>query len=265
MNLPNRILFVAWQNPTTRQIYPVGRLIRDEFGDGWEFAYLQGAREAKGFSYFPSLPDLEKIYRNEHGELPPFLQNRLMPKSRPDRAEFIEHLGFESDTEDELPLLIRSEGVKETDTIEVFGLPSFDKAKNCYRYFFFVRGIRYVKGAQERIQALNPGDKLQLLPEDSNVQDSQATLINAINGERIGWAPRNLTGDLRKLIAKNGAVHVTVERINPPFTPIQLRLLCRLEASEVDSFTPFATQLYQPIAGDAEQLSFRPQDLLIQN
>jgi len=254
MNRTNNVLFVAWQDQATRQIFPVGRLLRrpatpETAAHTWEFVYLQGARDAEGFRPFQGLPELGEIYRG--AELPPFLRNRLMPKSRPDRARFIERLGLDPDVSDEIPILARSEGIKETDAIEVFGLPYYVAATGSYHYSFFVRGIRYVAGAEDRILRLAVGEQLRLVGEPDNDSDPGAILVNATDGARLGWVPRTLVEDLNDLLRRRSSLSVTVNRVNPASAPVQLRLLCNLEAEGTEGFIPFSSARYQPISAEA--------------
>jgi len=260
--LLHRVLFVAWQNPATRRIHPVARLLRlaDE-ALPYEFIYLQGAREAaaSGFLPLPGLPVLDHVYRTT--DLLPLFQNRLMPKSRPDRADFLEALGFGADEVDAIPILARSEGRKATDTIELFGLPSFDEMRRTYRFCFFLRGIRYVAGAEACIARLSAGDRLDLVAESENAVDPRAIRVHGGAGERIGYVPNTLVEDVHALRGAGSEIAVYVQRVNPDPTPSQLRLLCRLEARAVEGYEPFSTERYQPIPDSATPIEIRAAEL----
>ena len=60
-------LYLAWQHPPTRRWFPVGRLVfAHQSPDVFEFAYVQGAKEADnlaGFRPIPEFPRLEQRYR----------------------------------------------------------------------------------------------------------------------------------------------------------------------------------------------------------
>ena len=71
---------LAWQHPPTRRWFPVGRLVRLQSPDVFEFAYVQGAKEADnlaGFRPIPEFPKLEQRYRAS--ELFPTFRNRRKP------------------------------------------------------------------------------------------------------------------------------------------------------------------------------------------
>lgn len=261
--LLHRVLFVAWQNPTTRSIHPVARLLRlaDE-ALPYEFTYVQGARvaAASGFLPLPGLSELDHVYRT--ADLLPLFKNRLMPKSRPDRADFLEALGFGPDEVDAIPILARSEGRKATDTIEVFGLPSFDEMRRTYRFCFFLRGVRYVEGAEACIGKLRAGDQLDLVSDAGNAVDPLAIRVHGGAGERIGYVPNTLVEDVHALSTGGSPIAVFVQRVNPDPAPSQLRLLCRLEARDLSGYVPFSTERYQPIPAGATRIDMRPEELV---
>ena len=59
-------LYMAWQSPRSRRWYPVGRLVRQETEPAeYEFAYLQGAEQAKdeaGFFMAPGFARFNHAY-----------------------------------------------------------------------------------------------------------------------------------------------------------------------------------------------------------
>jgi hypothetical protein len=177
----------------------VARLLDREAEPRWEFTYIRGAHLAaeRGFSHFLGMEDLETVYESD--ELPPLLQNRLMRPKRPDYLEYMRHLGLSEDTRDEVPILARSEGRRATDTIEVFGLPTFDGERNVYRFCFFARGIRHVEGAEERIAHLRAGAELCLQPEPDNAADRLAIEVRSERGGLVGFVPSTLVEDLRDM------------------------------------------------------------------
>ncbi|MBF6842200.1 hypothetical protein, partial [Acinetobacter baumannii] len=86
-------LFVAWQDPQSRWICPVGRLERGP--DGFVFEYLAGALDARqrGFPGFFEFPAFAARYESE--SLFPLFRNRLMPTARPDYSEHVAALGLD--------------------------------------------------------------------------------------------------------------------------------------------------------------------------
>ena len=87
-------LFVAWQDPQSRQWAPVGRLSRD---DGqYRFVYTRGAKELPNFTPFGLMTDLQVEYVSD--ELFPLFANRIfefMSLRRPSIIlPAIRHLGM---------------------------------------------------------------------------------------------------------------------------------------------------------------------------
>src|SRR5688572_26595580 len=89
-----RRLFVAWQDPASRAIEPVGVLSRRVDGDEpiFEYRYLRRAADLAGFRPFVGFPELAGRYRS--ADLFPFFENRVMPRSRDDYRGFMAQLGL---------------------------------------------------------------------------------------------------------------------------------------------------------------------------
>lgn len=263
MNLVRRVLFVAWQDPVTRRIFPVARLLDRQEGARWEFVYIHGAHAAaeRGFEYFLGAEDLDRVYESD--ELPPLLQNRLMRSSRPDFPEYLRCLGLPADTRDEVPILARSEGRRATDTIEVYGLPTYDEARRVYRFQFFARGVRHTEGAEARIQKLRAGAVLDIAADPMNLADQLAIRVHETGGGQVGFVPNTLVEDVHALRARGSEIQVFTEQVNPHPAPVQLRLLCRLEAEARGEYVPFASPRYEPISASATRLRIEPQALTV--
>lgn len=262
MTLVRRVLFVAWQDPVNRGIFPVARLLDRQQDPRWEFVYIRGALLAaeRGFQHFLGLEELDAVH--ESNELPPLFENRVMRSSRPDFPEYIKHLGLPEDTRDEIPILARSEGRRATDTIEVYGLPTFDEVRRVYRFMFFARGVRHLAEAEARIAALRPGAALALEPDPANRADQLAIQVREGAGVQVGFVPNTLLEDLHDLRKLGSKIEVFAERVNPDPAPVQLRLLCRLEAGAVRGYSPFATTRYEPIPAGATRIQIQPQTLV---
>ena len=72
----------------------------------------------------------------------PLFKNRLLPKSRPEHRVCLEWSGFDPDDPPEpLMLLGRTEGRKQTDSVEIFPQPIPD-GRGCYVNCFFAHGVR---------------------------------------------------------------------------------------------------------------------------
>ncbi len=246
MNTP-QTLFLAWQDPNSRSWFPIGRLTFD--GARYKFVYTQGVKEAQqkcSFAPLSSFPHLEKVYTSTH--LFPVFSNRLMSRSRPDYANFLQWLNISDHEDAPLTILARSGGKRETDSLTVFPCPEPDAAGQ-YQLHFFAHGLRYLpKSAIEQINRLEPGEKLWLAHEFQNPHDSQALTLHTENHYIVGYCPRYLRSEVFELLWKDPtSVDLRVERVNLSPTPLQYRFLCNITAQCKDDFRPFSGEEYQPL------------------
>ncbi len=230
---------------------PVGRL---EYDDGvYRFVYTQGARTLEGFRAFHGMEDLGRIYESD--DLFPIFKNRLMPASRPEYQAYLRWSGFDSSFDANDPLapisiLAVTEGIRQTDSIEVFPCPVPD-SNGCYVNKFFVHGLRYLpKASQERLTQLRSGERLALMADICNETDPFAVALRTVEGDRmlVGYVPRYLAYDIWELIrgCSPEYMDVVVERVNAD-APQQQRLLCRMNSCWPEGFQPCATEEFQPI------------------
>ncbi|MCC7085195.1 MAG: hypothetical protein IT427_09335 [Pirellulales bacterium] len=240
-------LFVAWRPPTPDQTgwRPVGRLEHD--GDLYRFWYTQGARKP-GFRPFAQMEQLNQVY--ESAELFPLFANRLLSESRPEYEAFMRWGEFDTDNPpDPIMVLGVSEGIRQTDAVEVFPCPA-PAADGCYLNKFFLHGIRWLSDAAiERIGRLNEGEHLKLMLDLQNKHDPQAVAVRT-ESERmqIGYFPRYLAHDVWQLVQKCGVdfIKLHVARVNRD-APLQNRVLCRMHACWPDDFEPCSGEDFAPI------------------
>jgi hypothetical protein len=239
-------LYVAWRGSDPNHGWgPVGRLERI---DGlYRFYYTRGARKLPGFHPFPQMKDLDQIY--ESAELFPLFANRLLSPSRQEYDAFLQWSGFDPVTQpDPIAILGVTEGLRQTDSVEVFPCPLPDPTGNLITKFF-LHGIRWVSPtALQRIQCLVPGESLQMIPDDTNQFDPHAMGLHTVREpQRIGYVPRYLAQDARTLLHNDpDSVRVSVERLNSD-APLQQRVLCRLHAPWPTEFVPCAGEQFEPI------------------
>jgi len=247
-----KTLFLAWQDPSRRRWYPIGRLSSN--GGRYLFVYTRGAREAQkdaGFEPLTAFPYLDRLYTSQ--ELFPLFTNRLVPRSRPEYPEFLKWLNLSESDDDPVLILARSGGQRITDTLEVFPCPERTSPGE-YIITFLLHGLRHMPDeAIARVARLEPGERLLMVKDVQNSVDTMAlALRTAETYERdvhlVGYCPRYLRGDFGRLIdSHEGDIKVTVERVNLPPAPIQFRLLCRLEGRWPRDFVPFSSPDYTPI------------------
>lgn len=237
-------LYAAWRNPEGL-IRPVGVLtrLRTAEGESYRFAYLKAAEQFDGFVCLPGLPELHSVYESEY--LFPVFRNRLMPRSRPDYGHYVSELNLEVDT-DPFEVLIRSEGRRATDRVEVFAHPE-RTPEDILTTLFFVRGIRHIDGAAAAVDEVRSGEVLELVDELDNPVNRRAILISTRTGKRLGWMPDCLVNMLHELRDLDSPVEVTAEHVNPETSPPHMRLLCRLRAPWPDGYDPLTGPEYQTI------------------
>ena len=238
-------LYAAWRNPEGL-IRPVGVLtrLRTAEGDSYRFVYLKAAEQFDGFVCLPGLPELQHVYESDC--LFPVFRNRLMPRNRPDYSHYVSELNLDVDT-DPFEVLIRSEGRRATDRVEVFAHPE-RTPEGTLTTLFFVRGIRHIDGAAAAVDEVQPDEVLGLVDEPDNPVNRQAILISTRTGKRLGWMPDCLVNMLHELRRLDSLVEVTAEHVNPDTSPPHMRLLCRLRAPWPDGYKPLSGPEYQPIA-----------------
>ena len=245
-------LFIAWQNPDSREWRPVGQLTRH--GKRYRFVYTMGATKTRDFVPFGRMDDLNTIY--ESSELFPLFANRLLPKSRPEYHEYLEWLNIPSGKDEPLALLSRTGGIRGTDSLMVFGCPEPVDGK--YLVHFFCHGISHLsQEALQIIEKLEVGTRLYLMLDVQNSFDRMAVALRTEQPKVIvGYVPRYFSGDFSKLVkgATQETVTVLVEGINRE-APIQLRLLCKISANWPKGFRPCSGTDFKPIvnAGGAER------------
>ena len=239
-------LYVARQDPKNRSWYPLGILTVDE-NDIYRFVYTKGTQSMKNFVFLGRMTDFDAVYESK--DLFPLFRNRLLSDSRPEYKEYLKWLGINKDEDSPLNILAMTEGIRATDTLEVFKYPT-PNSKGEYEVDFFSHGLRYVsKRVLERVNHLKKGERLFLAFDMQNEYDSKAMALRTDDPvEFVGYCPRYLAPDFLKLLEKNKATDtlVTVVRVNKD-APLNLRLLCKLVAPWPKDFHPFSDDTFKPL------------------
>ncbi len=234
-------IYLACQDESTRAWTPVAVVTRDS-GD-YRLRYTRGA-EQSSFTGFVRMTDLRREYISN--QLFPILANRLLPKSRPQHAEYLNWLGLSAAEHDDFAELSRTGGIKATDPIEIIATPEIGDSGN-YEVYFFSRGIRHFPpDVEARVLTLSHGQPLFLMKDFQNKRDPSALLLRTDDPISIvGYAPSYYTTDIAK-VAGDHTTCVTVERVNPN-APVQYRLLCKLSAPWPEAFAPFGSDVFKPL------------------
>ncbi len=244
-------LYIAWRSGDAAHGAwgPVGRL---EFERGiFRFCYTRGARRA-GFRAFPKMENLDQVY--ESTTLIPLFANRLLSQSRPEYEAYLRWGGFDpNNPPDPIAILSVTEGIRQTDEFEVFPCPNPD-GHGCYLNKFFLHGMRWMPSlAMQRVQRLEPNERLVLMPDPCNVADPNAVAVRTYaEPTLIGFVPRYLAVEVGGMLMQCGAdaVDLVVQRVNPE-APLQHRVLCRMRGCWPDGFRPCSDVAFLPIPAEA--------------
>lgn len=243
-----RVLFVAWQDPETRRILPVARVVtRPE--TGYEFAYIEAVSEAQAFGFLPllSFPELPQVYRSR--ELWPLLHNRLLQSSRPDYADYLEQLGLAASYAEPFTVLGRSGGRRATDKLELFSPPTAT-TQGRLSCVVLARGVRHLSGAEEAIAYLQTGDRLHVLVDPTNQYNPRALKL-CHRDAVVGYLPDYLASELS---CDPAQIETFVRKVNLPPAPVHHRLLLEVTFPATDPL-PFSGGKYRPLSAEASALA----------
>lgn len=231
-----KTLFVAWQQPDSKEWVPVARLER--VGGQYRFSYTRGALRVKDFQPFGRMDSLTAVYESE--TLFPLFANRVISKSRPEFKDYMRWLGLEVASDDVMSILALTGGVRGTDDIELFSPPAITEDRK-YTLDFFSRGIRHLpKETIEQINSLQPGSRLFLMQDCQNKNDPFAIALRS--GDPVvfaGYCPKYYAKDLGILLNDSTSeLETTVKSVNTD-APLNMRLLCSVTARVPSQFTFF--------------------------
>jgi hypothetical protein len=257
MKKPPTTLYVNWKDHSSGRWFVVARLIQyqDERGPLYEFAYVNGVREAekRGFLPFVAFSRLDEVVRSR--ELLPFFGNRLMNHNRPDYAGYVAQLGLEQDAE-AFSLLARSGGRRATERseTEIFAPPHLRDDGVCETHFF-LRGIGRIPNADRIASELEEGARLLCRIERDNPVNSKAVVLTNDRHSIVGYLPDYLCDDVAALLETGVEVQVKVARINSIHTALSNRVLCMLTAKVPRNFRPFSGAMFKPLSPEATPLA----------
>jgi transcriptional regulator with XRE-family HTH domain len=222
---PMRDFRVVWQNLQTRNLVHVGWLRAGP--RHYSYEYTPDAELDRDFQPFAAFPDFRKRY--EANELFPFFADRVATTAEPGYDDLVAALGLERETATPVELLARSWGRSGHDTIQIVPEPEV-RPDGASKRLFLVSGVSHADEdnparISRLVAKLKDGRRLDLRDEPDNPVDSEAMVVEC-DGQRLGWIPAYLLGDVHKTDRER--VHVFVERANGPQVPWHLRLLCQL-------------------------------------
>jgi len=246
-----KTLFVAWQQPVSREWIPVAKL---EHTDGkFYFSYTRGVFRAKNFLPFSRMHQLDAVY--ESTSIFPLFANRLISKSRPEYSDFMRWLGLSNTEDDILSMLALTGGIRGTDSIELFQPPAISELGE-YQVEFFARSLSHLpKEAIASISKLSPGEKLFLMKDCQNRFDDLAIAIRTDDPPSfIGFCPKYYTSDLGTLLSfTESNLQARVKCVNPD-APLNMRLLCTVTGFAPKNFSSLAeAEDFKKIEGSIPQ------------
>ena len=231
----------------SRRWFPVGRLDIDLARPRYRFRHIRGAeraRETGGFDLVPGFPELRRDYQLP--ELFPVFQNRVMSPRRPDCENYLKGLDLDP-TVDPTEMLWVDGGRRVTDFFEVFPkLVKNDDGSFVCR--FFLHGFRHTnRAAQERMDALQPDERLHITVELTNPTKQPAVQIQTQDYYMIGWAPQYFAHDLMMAMAESaGDYQASVVRVNPVPYPSAQRVLVETR-SRWENHEPMSGEDFEPL------------------
>ena len=246
-----RTLFLAWEDQEqTRQWFPIGRLDANVERPLYRFRYIEGMKRAQEEVKFPPLWDFPKLLEDyKSSELFPLFRNRIIAPGRPDRADYLSNLGLHENA-NSFEMLSVSGGYRVTDDYEIF--PKLVKADDgSFVCRFFLHGWRHTSlPAQERLNALKPGEELYVTLELTHPVTGLAVQLQTTDYHMIGWAPRYMVSEMARAMAESSdeyAAHVV--RVNPLPSPMTQRVLIEMRG-RWDGYEPMESEDFQPLIGD---------------
>jgi len=238
-------VFVVWRDSKTSMWHPVAKLTRTQ--DGYRFNYTKGAINKK-FKPFVFMDRLASVYEGE--ELPPFFANRVIGKERPEFKKVNNWSDLVFDGENYLDILGRTGGGRVTDEFRIVPCPVEKDGK--YSLKFFVNGIRYLDESQQVVvNKLLPGDELEFVKEDSNSYDQMALRIDQKEGVQIGYCPRYLSPEFRRIIEDPEIEGYTLKvSKNNQDAPSAFKILCEFSSHWPKDHRPMVSDEYLAILND---------------
>jgi hypothetical protein len=216
------LLWLIWQNVSTRQRYHVGNLIHK---DGLYFFQYEstnkhrGLKDAlkNGYRFHLAFPDLNKVYVSEK-LFGPFLR-RLPNTSRPDFSNLLVKYGLSNDYT-QMDLLRVTGGRLGTDSYE-FVHPVYSEGDH-FDFDFHIAGWRH-HGGDKYIDKLIDDANLVFEKEPSNDQDPFAVMIKTTDGILLGYVPAFFSEFMTRIIDECCYYRVKIEKIDIEAIP-QLRV-----------------------------------------
>lgn len=265
-----RTLFVAWQDPESRRIFPVARLTRRRTGE-YELRYIQAVRAAqqRGFVGLPGFEQLEETHVT--AELPAIFQRparRAASKpaaSKPVASEPVASepaarqpaarqpgapLARELLDATPITLFVRRPESDAPERLEAFA-PPLSGAEGRRWGVFEARGVGRVQQQLEVLAALEPHERLLVRAETDNPYNPNALALQRRDGTSIGYVPDYLANELAAVGGRSHQLEIEVlesRRVTFAPAPAVYRVLCRYVCTPELGRALFTSESYRPLS-----------------
>jgi HIRAN domain len=250
-----RSLFVAWQEPESRRIFPVARLSRRRSGE-YELRYIGAVWAARehGFLGLPGFEELEDIHVTPG--LPELFAQRSAPRRRSAPADPSVLAGEQLDAAP-ITLFVRRQQGGPSERLEAFAPPL--RAPDGRRWGVIeARGVGRSPGSAELPPTLVPGEALQLRPEPDNPYNPHALRILRADGSHVGYAPDYFVNELAAVGGRAEQIELSlseVQRVTFAPAPIVYRVSCRYVCPLELGRALFTSDSYRPVSPRAQPSS----------
>jgi hypothetical protein len=253
------MLFVTWQAPESRRIYPIARVMRLPDGS-YEWAYVRAVSEAReqGFVGLPGYDRIDEV--SVSPELPALFAHRVPARGRRRPPSGTQPANDQFDPAPITLLVPVAPGTNER--LEVFA-PPLPASSGKLWGAFVARGVGRAPGSEAAVEKLVPHERLLVRAEPHNAYNPRALLLLRADETPIGHVPDYLANELAEASApaRGGAAAAVLddfsvevlssERVNhPPASPIY-HVLCGYRCGAELGARLFRSARYQPVAAGA--------------
>jgi hypothetical protein len=251
-----RTLFVAWQDPESRRIFPVARLTLRRTGE-YELRYINAVRaaQARGFAGLPGFEQLEEAHLS--AELPAIFRQRSAQRRRAASNPIASEPGaleLAGELLDATPitLFVRRPGSDVPERLEAFAPPL--RAADGRRWGVFeARGVGRVQQQLEVLAALEAHERLLVRAEVDNAYNPNALALQRRDGTPIGYVPDYLANELAAVGGRAHQLEIEVleaRRVTFAPAPAVYRVLCRYACTPELGRALFTSESYRPLSAD---------------
>ncbi|HEU4578970.1 MAG TPA: hypothetical protein VFS67_11985 [Polyangiaceae bacterium] len=244
-----RTLFVAWQDPESRRIFPVARLTRRRSGE-YELCYINAVRAAqrRGFAGLPGFEQLEETHVS--AELPAIFRQRPAQRRRVASEPGAPELSGELLDARPITLFVRRPGSDVPERLEAFAPPLRGPDERRWGVFE-ARGVGRVQQALEVLAALTAHERLLVRAETDNAYNPNALALQRRDGTPIGYVPDYLANELAAVGGRSHQLEIEVleaRRVTFAPAPVVYRVLCRYVCARELGRALFTSESYRPLS-----------------